>query len=171
MTLVVEIKESKNVSLWKEYKDAKGNVLAEFKIRGAAYPAYQVAIERAHNQVSSKGFDVTKASSSDKLLHELHLDAAACHLIEDWKGVALKEKGEIIEVPYSPENAMKLFNLGDIGPQIWAFIKTQSELIQYQSDLEKAEILGKSESSTSTQSELEALPTTKRNKGKQKASK
>lgn len=144
MTLVVEIKESKNVSLWKEYKDAEGNILAEFKIRGAAYPAYQVAIERAHNQVSSKGFDVTKASASDRLLHELHLDAAACHLIEDWKGVALKENDEVIEVPYSAENAMKLFNLGDIGPQIWAFVKTQSELIQFEADKHRDETLGKS---------------------------
>ncbi|EZQ10736.1 hypothetical protein [Acinetobacter sp. Ver3] len=142
MALKVEIQKSKEVALWKEYKSGK-KVLAEFKIRGIGYKAYQVAIERAHNQVSSKGFDVTQASSSDKLLHELHLDAAACHLIEDWKGVILSEDGVETEVPYTPENAMKLFSMGDIGIQIWAWIKTQAEEIQVESNKLAAETVGK----------------------------
>ena len=55
MALKAEIQKSKNVSLWKEYKDAEGNVLAEFKIRGEAYKPYRVALERAQNQVYQKG--------------------------------------------------------------------------------------------------------------------
>ena len=59
MALKVAIQQSKEVTLWKEYKDSEGNVLAEFKIRGSDYKAYRVAIERAQNQLSSKGFDLS----------------------------------------------------------------------------------------------------------------
>lgn len=34
MALEVNIQRNKDVSLWREYKDTEGNVLAEFKIRG-----------------------------------------------------------------------------------------------------------------------------------------
>ncbi len=123
MALKVSIQTSKTVSKWREYVDGDGNVLAEFKIRGIAYKPYQVALERANNQITSKGYDVSKASKDDKLYHELLLEAAACHLIEDWKGVVFEEKidgGEVVETEpeYSPENAVKLLNMGDIGISI-----------------------------------------------------
>lgn len=92
MALEVNIQRNKDVSLWREYKDTEGNVLAEFKIRGIGYKPYQVALERANNQISSKGFDVAKATTEDKLFHELVLEAVASHLIEDWKGVVLLKK-------------------------------------------------------------------------------
>ena len=41
MALKVAIQQSKEVTLWKEYKDGDGNVLAEFKIRGSDYKAYR----------------------------------------------------------------------------------------------------------------------------------
>ncbi|MGZ2080098.1 hypothetical protein ACXP65_19405, partial [Acinetobacter baumannii] len=94
MALKVSIQTSKTVSKWREYVDGDGNVLAEFKIRGIAYKPYQVALERANNQITSKGYDVSKASKDDKLYHELLLEAAACHLIEDWKGVVFEEVTE-----------------------------------------------------------------------------
>ena len=83
MALKVAIQQSKDIAVWKEYKDADGNVLAEFKIHGDEYKPYRVALERAQNQVASKGYDVALAGSEDKLYHELLLEAAACHLIED----------------------------------------------------------------------------------------
>lgn len=171
MALEVEIQKSEEISLWKEYKDAKGKVLAEFKIRGIANELYQVAIERAHNQISSKGFDVTKVNKGDKRLHELHLDAVACHLIEDWKGVVLVEDGKKQEVPYTPENAMKLFNLGDIGILLWAWIKTQSEQIQTEANKVLSDTVGKSSDSTNTQAEQPSSANTKKRSGKRKASK
>ncbi|MGZ2080097.1 hypothetical protein ACXP65_19400, partial [Acinetobacter baumannii] len=94
MALKVTIQTSKTVSKWREYTDTEGNVLAEFKIRGNGYKPYQVALERASNQINSKGFDVSKAGKDDKLYHELLLEAAACHLIEDWKGVVFEEVTE-----------------------------------------------------------------------------
>ena len=112
MALKVAIQQSKEVALWKEYKDSDGNVLAEFKIRGSDYKAYRVAVERAQNQLSSKGFDVATASNEDKLYHELLLEAAACHLVADWKGVVFVEDGKEIEPECTPENATKLFNMG-----------------------------------------------------------
>jgi len=147
MTLVVEIEKSKETSLWKEYKDAEGNVLARFKIRGEAYKPYRVALERAQNQVASKGYVVSTASGEDKLYHELLLEAAACHLIEDWDGVSFRENGKETEQPYTPENATKLLNMGDVGVAIWAFVKSNAEQIQLEADAVKADTLGKSQSS------------------------
>ena len=150
MALKVAIQKSKDVALWKEYKDVKGNVLAEFKIRGSDYKAYRVAVERAQNQLSSKGYDVATAGSDDKLYHELLLEAAACHLVADWKGVVLVENDKEFEPEYSPENATKLFNMGDIGVAIWAFVKAQSDQIQAEANSYRDEVLGKSENSTNT---------------------
>ena len=148
MALVVEIEKSKNVSLWKDYKDGDGNLLAEFKIRGDAYKPYRVALERAQNQVASKGYSVSTASAEDNLYHELLLDAVACHLIEDWKSVSFFENGVVTEQPFTPENAIKLFRLGRTGVAVWAFVKSKAEQIQAEADAVKADTLGKSKSST-----------------------
>ena len=152
MTLKVAIQQSKEVALWKEYKDSKGDVLAEFKIRGSDYKAYRVAVERAQNQLSSKGYDVATAGNDDKLYHELLLEAAACHLVADWKGVVFVENDKEFEPECSPENATKLFNMGDIGVAIWAFVKAQADQIQTEANSYRDEVLGKSENSTNTSS-------------------
>ena len=161
MALKVAIQKSKEVSLWKEYKDAEGNVLAEFKIRGEGYKPFRVALERANNQVTSKGYNVSTASNEDKLYHELLLEAAACHLIADWKGVVFVEDGKEIEPSCTPENATKLFNMGDIGVAIWAFVKSHAEQIQAEGDKVQAETLGKSLNSTNTQSSTQDSQSTK----------
>lgn len=152
MSLIVGLNKSKQISKWCEYKDADGEVLAEIKVRGISYKPYQVAVERAQNQIAQKGFDVDTASASDKLFHELLLDAAACHLIEDWKGIAVPDaNGELKNFIYTTENAKKLLNEGDIGPVIWLFVKTNAEQIQREADEVKAETLGKSENSMNGQ--------------------
>lgn len=152
MALNVNVNEEKTVSKWCKYKDDEGNVLAEFKIRGVKYKPYRVALERASNQIAAKGYDVSTATPLDKLYPELLLEAAACHLLEDWKGIVLNEKnadGEVIktEPGYTPENATKLLNLGDVGLLIWAFVKSESERIQKEADDWRADVLGKSSSS------------------------
>ncbi|MCU4575056.1 hypothetical protein [Acinetobacter nosocomialis] len=171
MALKVSIQTSKTVSKWREYVDGDGNVLAEFKIRGIAYKPYQVALERANNQITSKGYDVSKASKDDKLYHELLLEAAACHLIEDWKGVVFEEKidgGEVVETEpeYSPENAVKLLNMGDIGISIWLYVKQEAEDIQKEADSYKDEVVGKSSNSTTgpSSTQKKKRTTTARNK-------
>lgn len=150
MALKVAIQKSKEVSIWKEYKDSEGNVLAEFKIRGEGYKPFRVAMERAQNQVTSKGYNVSTAGKEDKLYHELLLESAACHLIEDWKGIFFVEDGQEVEQPFSPENATKLFNMGDIGVAIWAFVKSHAEQIQADADKVRVETLGKSSNFTDT---------------------
>ncbi|MFX9233003.1 hypothetical protein ABTN65_05780 [Acinetobacter baumannii] len=161
MALKVSIQTSKTVSKWREYVDGDGNVLAEFKIRGIAYKPYQVALERANNQITSKGYDVSKASKDDKLYHELLLEAAACHLIEDWKGVVFEEVTKnqeliVYEPEYSQENAIKLLNLGDLGIAIWLFVRQEAENIQKEADSYKDEVVGKSSSSTTGQSSTQS---------------
>lgn len=171
MALKVTIQTSKTVRKWREYTDTGGNVLAEFKIRGSGYKPYQVALERANNQITTKGYDVSKASKDDKLYHELLLEAAACHLIEDWKGVVFEEKiegGEVIETEpeYSPENVTKLLNMGDIGISIWLYVKQEAEDIQKEADAYKDDVVGKSSNSTigasSTQKKKRATTTRSR---------
>jgi len=158
MSLIVGLNKSKQISKWCEYKDAEGEVLAEIKVRGISYKPYQVAVERAQNQIAQKGFDVDTASANDKLFHELLLDAAACHLIEDWKGIAVPdENGEPKDFIYTTENAKKLLNEGDIGPVIWLFVKSNAEEIQREADGIKAEVLGKLNGSTNGQ-KSEAVP-------------
>lgn len=161
MALKAAIQQSKEVALWKEYKDGEGNVLAEFKIRGESYKPFRVALERANNQVASKGYNVSTAGKEDKLYHELLLEAAACHLIADWKGVVFVEDGKEIEPSCTPENATKLFNMGDIGVAIWAFVKSHAEQIQAEADKVQAETLGKSLSSTNIQSDTQDSQSTK----------
>lgn len=161
MALKVSIQTSKTVSKWRKYIDSEGNVLAEFKVRGISYKPYQVALERANNQIASKGYDVTKASKDDKLYHELLLEAAACHLIEDWKGVVFEEVTEnqeliVSEPEYSQENAIKLLNLGDLGVAIWLFVRQEAENIQKEADAYKDEVVGKSSSSTTGQSSTQS---------------
>ncbi|ENX48243.1 hypothetical protein F886_00044 [Acinetobacter sp. NIPH 542] len=174
MALEVNIQRNKDVSLWREYKDAEGNVLAEFKIRGISYKPYQVALERVNNQITSKGFDVALASKEDKLYHELLLEAAACHLIEDWKGVVFvevnaDEEHVKTEPPYNAENATKLLNMGDLGISIWSFIRKESEKMQKEADAYKDEVVGKSQTSTTTPTSSRGSRTTKKSKEKRSA--
>ncbi|MEG9592763.1 hypothetical protein V6W83_18785, partial [Acinetobacter baumannii] len=108
-------------------------------------------------QISSKGFDVAKATAEDKLFHELLLEAVACHLIEDWKGVVFVEEGPNgeqlkSEPAYNAENATKLLNMGDLGVSLWSFIRTESEKIQAEANQYRDDVVGKSSASTSGQS-------------------
>lgn len=151
MSLNVLISKPKNISKWVQYKN-DDDVLAEFKVRGIGYKSYQVAVERAQNQIATNGFNVDDASPENKLFHELLLDAAACHLIEDWKGVVFLEDGKEKEVPYTTENAKKLLTMGDIGSVIWAFVKNEADKMQREADEYKNDILGKLSNSTSGQS-------------------
>ncbi|MFH4351955.1 hypothetical protein WAJ70_22990, partial [Acinetobacter baumannii] len=78
-------------------------------VRGISDKPFQGAIERAGNQISSKGYDVMVKDENAKLYHEFLMDACAAHLIEDWKGVVFAEivDGKTVESekPYTPENA------------------------------------------------------------------
>ncbi|MFG4155344.1 hypothetical protein ACF0BB_19665, partial [Acinetobacter baumannii] len=65
---------------------------------------------------------------------------------------------------YTPENASKLLNLGDIGISIWLFIKEQAQKIQEEADQDKALILGKSSSSTNIKKRMRRKRRTKSNK-------
>ncbi|ETR86905.1 hypothetical protein M212_2435 [Acinetobacter baumannii CI79] len=160
--------------MWRKYKDEEGNVLAEFKIRGIGYKPYQVALERANNQITAKGFDVAKASPDDKLFHELLLEAVACHLIEDWKGVVFVEEdpeGELVktEPTFNGENAFKLLNMGDLGVSIWSFIRTESEKIQSEANQYRDDVVGKSQPSTPSRASTQGSRTTKKSKEKRSA--
>ncbi|WP_284083526.1 hypothetical protein [Acinetobacter nosocomialis] len=171
MALEVNIQRNKDVSLWREYKDKEGNILAEFKIRGIGYKPYQVALERANNQISAKGFDVAKATVEDKLYHELVLEAVASHLIEDWKGVIFVEegpKGELIktEPTFNAENAFKLLNMGDLGITLWSYIRTESEKIQAEANQYRDTVVGKSQTSTPTRTNTRGSRSTKKSKEK-----
>jgi len=127
MSLKVVITQNKEVSAWREFQGA------EFKIRGDAYKAFRVGEERARNQIASNGYEVSQAGDN-KLFHELLAEATAAHLIEDWKGVEFIEDGKASEPPYTPENAFKLLNYGDIGLTIWLFVRNEAAKLQKEAD-------------------------------------
>lgn len=100
--------------------------------------------------------------------------AAACHLIEDWKGVVFVEVNADdeqvkTEPPYNAENATKLLNMGDLGISIWSFIRKESEKMQKEADAYKDEVVGKSQPSTTTPTNSRASRTTKKSKEKRSA--
>ena len=143
MALIAEIEESKTASVWKEFKDAKGNVLARFKIRGIDYEPYQIAQQRISHQLSLKCLNISNISEDEKTLQSLNMEACACHLLEDWEGVSFKINGDVAEVGYSKENAVKLLQLGKIGADIYLFILAQANIIQEEANLFRDEVLGK----------------------------
>lgn len=143
MALIAEIEESKTASTWKEYKDSNGNVLARFKIRGIEYEPYQIAQQRINHQLSLKCLNISNISEDEKTLQSLNMEACACYLLEDWEGVSFKVNGEVAEVGYSKENAVKLLQLGKIGADIYLFILTQANKIQAEAQLFKDQVLGK----------------------------
>ncbi|MFX6056060.1 hypothetical protein ABTE97_19690, partial [Acinetobacter baumannii] len=73
--------------------------------------------------------------------------------------------GEVVETEpeYSPENAVKLLNMGDIGISIWLYVKQEAEDIQKEADAFRNEVVGKSQPSTtgasSTQKKKRATTT------------
>ena len=79
----------------------------------------------------------------------------------EWKGVIFVENGKEFEPECSPENATKLFNMGDIGVAIWAFVKAQADQIQVEANSYRDEVLGKSESSTDTSTSTQDSVSTK----------
>lgn len=77
-------------------------------------------------------------------------------LIQDWKGVDFEifdEHGELKEtlqnVACTPENKLKLLYSGDVGLEVWDFVREQSEKISKELAQKRAEVLGKSSPTTS----------------------
>lgn len=162
MALVIGVQETKEVSKWVDYKDENGEVLARFQIKGIKDKKYEVARERASNQVASKGFDVASALSTDKTYPELLKDAVACHLIADWEGIEIVIDGKATQPPYTPEAGMLvLSNESTKGAELWLWVISQAERIQEEQDEFKNEILGKSESSTTTSADTQDSASTK----------
>lgn len=107
-------------------------------------------------------------------MFELLLEAVACHLIEDWKGVVFVEEdpeGELVktEPTFNGENAFKLLNMGDLGVSIWSFIRTESEKIQSEANKYRDDIVGKSQTSTPMRTNTRGSRTTKKSKEKHSA--
>ena len=94
-----------------------------------------------------------------------------CHLIEDWEGIEFEEGEVVREQPYSEENATKLFHMGDLGWQIWGFVKSEAEKIQKEANQVKEDVLGKSENSTIGKPDTASSPTTKKSNAKRSTSK
>ena len=95
------------------------------------------------------------------------MEAVACHLIEDWKGVVFVEEGPNgeqlkSEPAYNAENATKLLNMGDLGVSLWSFIRTESEKIQSDANQYRDDVVGKSQPSTPTPTNTRVSRTTKK---------
>lgn len=155
MSLAIGISSDKHVSKWVEYKNDDGVTLAKFKIRGVNYKPYKVALDRSRTNFN-QNLEIKQIEQDAKTSTEMLITCCAYHLIEDWSGLkstVLDENGEIVldekdepilvDLPFSQENALNVLLNGDIGVIIWDFIDTNAKKIQYEHDIEKAQILGK----------------------------
>ncbi|RFC81189.1 hypothetical protein C9E89_023200 [Acinetobacter sichuanensis] len=61
--------------------------------------------------------------------------------------------------------------MGDLGWQIWGFVKSEAEKIQKEANQVKEEVLGKSENSTIGKPDTASSPTTKKSNAKRSTSK
>lgn len=150
MSLVAKIIDTKNQSAWFDFKGAK------FKIKNIKTPMYLIANDRVSDRIVTDGFNLEMVNEHSKRFLELHQEAIATFLIEDWQGVSFAEvvDGEpvVTEVQYNAENAKKLLSMGDMGFEITAFIETKAKELQAKIDKEHYDILGKLDSSTNGQS-------------------
>lgn len=162
--MAFKINESKQVSKWVKYEFGEEKHVSEFKIRGIKYKPYLIAHERIQNNVNVHGLNLEVSENEEYTQQEMIFKIVADHLIEDWKDVDIEVDGEIKSIGFDKQIAFDMMRFGgDDGIKLWDFIITNARKIQDDADNYKAEILGKSENSTSGQNtEASEKPKTQR---------
>lgn len=141
------INQPKQVSEWVEYKDG-----ASFLIRGIKHKPYIVANERIQNTFNVTGLKVEGIKKGELSLQDLLFKVTAEYLIEDWKGVAVEQDGDVVNVDYDKDIAFQLMAFGgDEGAELWDFVTRNAREIQNKADEYKVEVMGKSLNSTDGQ--------------------
>lgn len=154
------INKPKQVSEWVEYKDG-----SSFLIRGIKHKPYIVANERIQNTFNMTGLKVEGVEDGEMSLQDLLFKVAAEYLIEDWKGVAVEQDGEVKDVDYDKDVAFQLMAFGGVeGAELWDFVTQNARKIQEKADQYKVEVMGKSLNSTDGQKSAVAKKQTSKTK-------
>jgi hypothetical protein len=150
--MAFSFQEPKTVSQWVDYLSDSGEKQGRFKIRGNTYPLFQVELGRLNSIYMDNQKYIEYNSVPLTHIQAIFL-AVAKHLIEDWSEVYFKVDGEVLEVPFNTDFASKLFLWGDglSGVIVAGWALEQSKTIQANANAFKAEVVGKSESSTDGQ--------------------
>lgn len=150
--MAFKISESKQVSKWVKYEFGEDKHVSEFKIRGIKHKPYLIAHERIQNTVNVKGLNLEVSEDEEYTQQEMIFKIVADNLIEDWKDVDIEVDGKIKSVAFDKQIAFDMMRFGGYdGMMLWDFIVQNACKIQDDADNYKADVLGKSESSTTTQ--------------------
>lgn len=140
------------VSKWEKFTIAGQTI--ELKIRSADYEPFRAMQDKA-TPAYNEQFLLNLKEDELKPYHYFLMQAFAV-LIQDWKGVDFEvfdEHGEfketITNAPCTPENKLKLLYGGDVGVQVWDFVRTKSKGISEELKKKRDEVLGKSQDTTS----------------------
>ena len=150
--MAFSFQEPKTVSQWVDYLNDSGEKQGRIKIRGIAYPKYQVELDRL-STIYLREKRCIEFNGVELTHNQAIFSIVAQHLVEDWDGVAIEFEGEITEVPYTAEIAFNIMRWGKdlAGASLAGWVIGKATSIQADADAFKADVVGKSESSTNGQ--------------------
>lgn len=104
-------------SKWLVFKDQNSKDSARFKIKPLNNPEYSLAMVNLTL--------VSRDLSAVDFFNQF-ADIVSHHLVTDWENISFKENGEVVNVNYSPANALKLFLMGNLGLEILSWVVTSA---------------------------------------------
>lgn len=104
-------------SKWLVFKDQNSKDSARFKIKPLNNPEYSWAMVNLTL--------VSRDLSAVDFFNQF-AEIVSHHLVIDWKNISFKEDGEVVNVNYSPANALKLFLMGNLGLEILNWVVTSA---------------------------------------------
>ena len=102
---------------WLVFEAPNSQPNARFKIKPLNNPEYSLAM--VHLTLVSR--DLSAVDFFNQFA-----EIVSHHLVTDWENISFKENGEVVNVNYSPENALKLFLMGNLGLEILNWVVTSA---------------------------------------------
>ena len=104
-------------SKWLVFKDQNSKDSARFKTKPLNNPEYSLAMVNLTL--------VSRDLSAVDFFNQF-AEIVSHHLVIDWENISFKEDGEVVNVNYSPANALKLFLMGNLGLEILNWVVTSA---------------------------------------------
>lgn len=100
-------------SKWLVFEAPNSQSNARFRIKPLNNPAYSQAIVN---------LTLLSRNPPNVDLFNQFAEIVSHHLVTDWENISFKENGEVVDVDYSPKNALKLFLMGNLGLDILSWV-------------------------------------------------